>query len=138
MSIQIQNLSYYYAKDSAFEKKALDNINVEINKGEFVGLIGHTGSGKSTLVQHLNVLLKPHEGKILIDGSECEIVKAGKTATFEIPDGSHDIQVIFGAVPPVNSNVLRIEQSDGDMAFEVKIKVPLKNSDPTYAELTKS
>ena len=76
------------------------------------------------------------KGKILIDGNECEIVKAGKTATFEIPDGGHDIQVIFAAVPPVNSNVLRIEQSDGDTALEVKIKVPLKN-DPTYAELTR-
>ena len=55
---------------SPFEKKALDNINLEIKDGEFVGLIGHTGSGKSTLVQHLNALLKPQSGKILIDGHE--------------------------------------------------------------------
>ena len=55
---------------SPFEKKALDNINLEIKDGEFVGLIGHTGSGKSTLVQHLNALLKPQSGKILIDGRD--------------------------------------------------------------------
>lgn len=55
---------------SPFEKKALDNINLEIKDGEFVGLIGHTGSGKSTLVQHLNALLKPQSGKIYIDGRD--------------------------------------------------------------------
>ena len=76
------------------------------------------------------------KGKILINAKECEIVKAGKTVVFDVPDGSHDIQVIFASLPPVNSNVLRIGQSDGDMTFEVKIKVPLKNTDPTYAELT--
>jgi len=76
------------------------------------------------------------KGKILIDGNEHAIVKAGKTAAFEIPDGNHDIQVVFKAVPPVTSNVLRIDSSDGDMSFEVKITVPLK-SEETYAELTK-
>ena len=75
------------------------------------------------------------KGKILIGGNECEAVKAGKTVVFEIPDGDHDIQVVFAAIPPVNSNVLRIEATDGDAAFEVKIIVPLKNTDPTYAEL---
>lgn len=55
---------------SPFEKKALENINLEIKDGEFVGLIGHTGSGKSTLVQHLNALLKPQTGRILIDGHD--------------------------------------------------------------------
>lgn len=76
------------------------------------------------------------KGKILIDNNECEIVKAGKTVVFEIPDGGHDIQLVFAAVPPVNSNVLRIEESDGDVVFNVKIVVPLKN-DETYAELTR-
>lgn len=56
-------------KGTPFEKKALDNINFEIKKGEFVGIIGHTGCGKSTLVQHFNGLLKPEEGKIYIDGN---------------------------------------------------------------------
>ena len=76
------------------------------------------------------------KGKILIDGNECELVKAGKSATFEIPDGDHEIQVTFKAVPPVNSNVLRIESADGDTSFEITITVPLRNEETT-AELTK-
>lgn len=69
MSLKIENLSHTYMKGTPFEKKALDNINFEIKKGEFVGIIGHTGCGKSTLVQHFNGLLKPEEGKIYIDGN---------------------------------------------------------------------
>ena len=68
MAINIENLSYTYMKDTPFEKKALDNINLEIKKGEFVAIIGHTGCGKSTLIQHFNGLLKPEEGKIYING----------------------------------------------------------------------
>lgn len=68
MSIKIENLSYYYMKGTPFEKKALDDINIEINQGEFIALIGHTGSGKSTLIQHINGLLKPAQGSIYIDG----------------------------------------------------------------------
>lgn len=68
MSIKIKNLTHIYMKGSPFEKKALDNVNVEIEEGEFVALIGHTGSGKSTLIQHINGLLKPDSGNILIDG----------------------------------------------------------------------
>ncbi len=70
MAIKIENLDYVYMQGSPFEKKALDNINIEIKDGEFVGLIGHTGSGKSTLVQHLNGLLKPHSGRVVINGHE--------------------------------------------------------------------
>lgn len=68
MAIKIENLSYTYMKDTPFEKNALDNINLEIKKGEFVAIIGHTGCGKSTLIQHFNGLLKPEEGKIYING----------------------------------------------------------------------
>ncbi|SCG84072.1 cobalt transporter ATP-binding subunit [Proteiniborus sp. DW1] len=66
MSIKIENLTFIYNENTPFESKALDNINLEINEGEFVGLIGHTGSGKSTLIQHLNGLIKPTSGKITI------------------------------------------------------------------------
>lgn len=66
--IQIQNLSHIYNEGSAYEMKALDQINLELYAGECVGIIGHTGSGKSTLIQHMNALLKPASGKILIDG----------------------------------------------------------------------
>lgn len=68
MSIQIKNLSHIYAKGMPFEKAALENINIEIEMGEFVGIIGHTGSGKTTFIQHLNGLLKPTSGEIHING----------------------------------------------------------------------
>ena len=67
MSIKINHLTYVYGEESVFEKKALDDINLEINDGEFIGLIGHTGSGKSTLIQHLNGILKPSSGDIYIN-----------------------------------------------------------------------
>lgn len=70
MSIVIENLSYIYMKGGPFEKAALKEINLKIEAGEFVGIIGHTGSGKSTLVQHFNGLLKPSEGKVYINGSD--------------------------------------------------------------------
>ena len=91
--------------------------------------------GKITLSRPQKVLLPFSKGKILIDGSERETVKAGKTVEFEVPDGHHDIQVLFAAVPPVNSNVVHFEQSGDDLAFEVKITVPVKGGD-TFAELT--
>ena len=68
MSIIIENLTHVYMKGTPFEKKAINNANITIKDGEFVALIGHTGSGKSTLIQHLNGLLKPESGKIIIDG----------------------------------------------------------------------
>ena len=68
MTIKIKGLNHIYNKNTPFESKALDDINLEIEKGEFIGLIGHTGSGKSTLIQHLNGLLKPSSGTIEING----------------------------------------------------------------------
>lgn len=68
MSIKIENLTHIYMPKTPFEKKALDEVNLSIEDGEFVALIGHTGSGKSTLIQHLNGLLEPSSGKIIVDG----------------------------------------------------------------------
>ena len=68
MSIIIKNLEYTYNQNTPFESKALNGINLEIENGQMVGLIGHTGSGKSTLIQHLNGLIKPTSGNIIIDG----------------------------------------------------------------------
>ena len=70
MSIKIENLTHIYMQGSPFEKTALDNVSMTINDGEFVALIGHTGSGKSTLIQHMNGLLKPSSGKIIIDDTD--------------------------------------------------------------------
>lgn len=67
MSIKIENLTHVYMPKSPFEKKALDNVNLVIEDGEFLALIGHTGSGKSTLIQHLNGLLELTSGRILVD-----------------------------------------------------------------------
>lgn len=67
MSIKIENLTHVYMTKTPFEKKALDNVNLVIEDGEFLALIGHTGSGKSTLIQHLNGLLEPTSGRILVD-----------------------------------------------------------------------
>ena len=75
MSIKIENLVHVYMPKSPFEKVALDNVNIEINDNEFVALIGHTGSGKSTLIQHMNGLLKPTSGRIIVDGQD--ITKPG-------------------------------------------------------------
>ncbi len=64
MIMELKNINYIYNPETPFETKALDNINLKIDSGEFIGLIGHTGSGKSTLVQHLNGLIKPSSGEI--------------------------------------------------------------------------
>ena len=67
MKIQVKNLSYIYGEGSPFESIALDNISLNMQEGEFIGLIGHTGSGKSTLVQQFNGLLKPSRGEVWVD-----------------------------------------------------------------------
>lgn len=68
--IKVSGLRHVYSAGTPFEKVAIDNINIEIPHGQFVGLIGHTGSGKSTFIQHLNALLKPTSGKITVDGED--------------------------------------------------------------------
>lgn len=70
MPIEIKHLDHIYMPDSPFETKALDDVTLTIGDGEFVGLIGHTGSGKSTLVQHLNGLMKPDHGSVIVDGMD--------------------------------------------------------------------
>ena len=66
--LEIQNLSHLYSVGTPFEHKALDQVSFSVERGEFIGIIGHTGSGKSTLMQHMNGLLKPTSGKVLLDG----------------------------------------------------------------------
>ena len=68
--LEAKNLTYTYSIGSPFEKTAVDHINLQIEQGEFVGIIGHTGSGKSTLMQMMNGLLKPTEGTVLLDGKD--------------------------------------------------------------------
>ncbi|MBE5803771.1 MAG: energy-coupling factor transporter ATPase [Clostridiales bacterium] len=70
MPIQLNNVTHTYSQGSAFQATAIRNVTMTIEDGEFIAVIGHTGSGKSTLVQHLNGLLKPTDGQILIDGED--------------------------------------------------------------------
>lgn len=69
-AIKTEDLTYTYSMGTPFEKTAVDHVNLEIEQGEFVGVIGHTGSGKSTLIQHFNGLLKPTSGRVLINGTD--------------------------------------------------------------------
>ena len=70
MGMRLEQINYIYSPDNAFRKHALKDINLEINDGEFIGLIGHTGSGKSTLIQHLNGILKATSGKIFFNDQD--------------------------------------------------------------------
>lgn len=89
MSICVENVSYIYGKGAPFEKAALSNVSLTIEKGEFIGIIGHTGSGKSTLIQHLNGLLHPTEGRVTVDGVDL----AGKSK--EALAKRHSVGMVF-------------------------------------------
>jgi len=66
--LEVKDLNYIYSVGTPFEHKALDNVSFRVDRGEFIGIIGHTGSGKSTLMQQLNGLLRPTSGQVLLDG----------------------------------------------------------------------
>ncbi|MBQ3140118.1 MAG: energy-coupling factor transporter ATPase [Ruminococcus sp.] len=68
--LETQELTYIYSEGSPFQKTAVDNVNLKIDEGEMIGVMGHTGSGKSTLIQHFNGLLKPTSGRVLLDGED--------------------------------------------------------------------
>ena len=68
--IETKNLTYIYGQGTPFEKVAVEDVSISIEKGEFVGVIGHTGSGKSTLIQTLNGLIRPTSGQVLLDGKD--------------------------------------------------------------------
>lgn len=89
MSVEVKNLSFIYNQGTSFEKKALDSINIYIDSGEFVGLIGHTGSGKSTLIQHLNALIKPTSGTVLLNGIDVFVDKS------KLPEIRQKVGLVF-------------------------------------------
>ncbi len=91
--LKIENLTHVYSQGTPFELSALNGINLEIHRGEIIGVIGHTGSGKSTLIQHLNALIKPTTGKICLDGRDIneskESIKAARSKVglvFQYPE----------------------------------------------------
>ena len=79
MPIEVKNISHIYMENTPYEKKALNNVSLTINEGEFVAIAGHTGSGKSTLMQHFNGLLNPTRGEVFIDGIDINKKKDKKT-----------------------------------------------------------
>lgn len=89
MSIVLDNISYVYGAHTPYEKKALDGVTLEIHEGEFLGIIGHTGSGKSTLVQHLNGLLHPTSGQVTVN----DVDLADKTE--EARNMRHTVGMVF-------------------------------------------
>ena len=107
MSIKVEQLSHIYSPGTPFESVALKNVNFEVKNGDFIGLIGHTGSGKSTLIQHLNGLLKATSGKIYIDGMD--LTSADVTLT--------DIRKKVGLVFQYPEYQLFEETIEKDIAF---------------------
>lgn len=84
LAIELTNLSYTYSAKTPFEKRALDGVNLHIEEGEFVGLIGATGSGKSTLIQHLNGLVKTQEGEVVVAGMNARDKKTLRKLRFKV------------------------------------------------------
>ena len=83
--LRAQGLTYVYSPGTPFEKTAVDNVNLSVNKGEFLALIGHTGSGKSTLIQHFNALLKPTRGQVFLYGRDIwESKEVTRKARFQV------------------------------------------------------
>ena len=78
--IKVEGLRHVYSAGTPFEKVALDGIDLEIPQGQLIGIIGHTGSGKSTFIQHLNALLPPTEGKIYVGGKDINADKYARKA----------------------------------------------------------
>ena len=118
MPIKVRNLTHVYMKDTVFEHTALDNVTFEIKDGEFIGLIGHTGSGKSTLIQHLNGLLKPSSGTIGIDdlvlhekGVSMKAVRKRIGLVFQYPEHQLFEETIYKDVAfgPVNLGLSKEE-----------------------------
>lgn len=107
MSIKIENLTHVYMQNGPFEKRALDNVNLEIEDGDFVAIIGHTGSGKSTLIQHMNGLLKATEGHIFVD--DVDITRKNVKLT--------DIRKKVGLVFQYSEYQLFEESIEKDIAF---------------------
>ncbi len=93
MILELRSLSYIYSRETPYEHAAVTDVNLTIGEGEFIGLIGHTGSGKSTLIRHFNGLLKPTAGDVLLDGTSIftdkETLKAARFAVgmvFQYPE----------------------------------------------------
>jgi len=137
MSIKIENLTFKYSEGTQFETKALDNINMEIKKGEFVGIIGHTGSGKSTLIQHFNGLMKPDEGDVVIEGkslkdkkTKLKLIRQTVGLVFQYPEYQLFEETVYEDVAYGPKN---LELNDKEIKERVKYALELVGFD--YEEI---
>lgn len=133
MKMKINNLNYIYNPNTPFEKKALDNVNLEIDKGEFIGLIGHTGSGKSTLVQHLNGLIKPTSGTIIIDGvditkkdAKLKLIRQKVGLVFQYPEHQLFEETIY---KDISFGPRNLGLSENEIEERVKVSMELVGLD---------
>lgn len=122
--IKVENLSYIYQQGMPFEKHALYDVNLEIQDGEFVALIGHTGSGKSTLIQHFNALVKPTSGKIYIDGvditdpkTDLRVMRRTVGLVFQYPEHQLFEETVYKDIAFGPSNMGLSEQEIRDRVY---------------------
>ncbi len=122
--IKVENLSYIYQQGMPFEKHALYDVNLEIQDGEFVALIGHTGSGKSTLIQHFNALVKPTSGKIYIDGvditdpkTDLRVMRRTVGLVFQYPEHQLFEETVYKDIAFGPSNMGLSEQEIKDRVY---------------------
>lgn len=143
--IEVKNLSYIYGEDTPFVKTAVSDVSFNIESGDFVGVIGHTGSGKSTLIQHFNGLVKPSKGTVLIDGVDIWNEKTDKKQVrfsvglvFQYPEYQLFEETVFKDIAygptnmgltkeEVNKRVLEASESVG-ITFEMLEKSPFELS----------
>ena len=122
--LEVKNLTYIYSAGTPFEHKALDDISFSVERGEFIGIIGHTGSGKSTLMQQLNGLLKPTSGTVHVNGYSLERVRKR-----EVPYLRRTVGVVFQDYRliekmTVYENVAFAMRVVGAKESEIKERVP--------------
>jgi len=140
MSIEVKNLTHIYGKNGPYEKIALDNVSYTFEDGEFIGIIGHTGSGKSTLIQHLNGLLKPDSGTVIVNGTDifgknCDIrkIRAEVGMVFQYPEAQLFEETVYKDIAfGLNNYGIKGDEAD------IKIHDAAKLVDLDYELLQKS
>ena len=140
MSIEVKNLTHIYGKNGPYEKLALDDVSYTFKSGEFIGMIGHTGSGKSTLIQHLNGILKPDSGTVLYNGinifdksTDLKQIRAKIGMVFQYPESQLFEETVYKDIA-FGLNNYGIKGDEADM----KIHDAAKLVDLDYDLLQKS
>src|SRR5690554_2806592 len=141
MSLKVEHLSYIYNADGPMEKQALNDISLSIEDGDFIGIIGHTGSGKSTLIQHFNGLLKPTTGRVFLDGVDIfskqislKTVRQKVGMVFQYPEHQLFGETVYEDVAfgPKNMgiNESKLEQRVDEALAMVELDLSLKKRSP--------